>query len=75
MQALGQGRTWRYISRMRALYTAILYFGSFLTLGWLGRRLIDNWMLHHGEDLSEVQAQAGEDRRKQPRFLLGVWRR
>ena len=60
---------------MRALYTAILYFGSFLTLGWLSKRFIDEWMAHHGEDLSEVQNQAGENRHKQPRFLLGVWRK
>ena len=60
---------------MRALYTAILYFGSFLALGWAAKHLLDKWMAHHGEDLSEVQKQAGDNRRKQPRFLLGIWRK
>ena len=60
---------------MRALYTGILYFGSFLALGWLAKRSLDKWMAHHGETLSEVQDQAGDDRRKQPRFLLGIWRK
>ena len=60
---------------MRALYTAILYFGTFLALGWLGKRFIDKWMARHGEDLSEVQDQAGDNRRKQSRFLLGIWRK
>ena len=60
---------------MRALYTAILYFGSFLMLGWIAKRVLDKWMAQHGEDLSEVQSQAGERRRKDPRFLLGVWRK
>jgi hypothetical protein len=60
---------------MRALYTAVLYFGSFVVLGWFGKRLLDKWTAQHSENLSEVQDQAGEDRHKQPRFLLGVWRR
>jgi hypothetical protein len=32
-------------------------------------------MAQHGESLTEDQRQAGEDRHKQPRFLLGVWRK
>jgi hypothetical protein len=60
---------------MRALYTAILYFGSFLVLGWIAKRALDKWMARHSEDLSEIQSQAGEPRRKVPRFLLGVWRK
>jgi len=60
---------------MRALYTAILYFGSFLVLGWIAKRVLDKWMAQHGENLSEVQEQAGENRRKEPRFLLGAWRK
>ena len=60
---------------MRALYTAILYFGSFLVLGWIAKRALDKWMSSHGEHLSEIQSQAGESRRKSPRFLLGVWRK
>ena len=60
---------------MRALYTAVIYFGTFLVLGWFGKRVLDQWMAHHGEDLSEVQNQAGVNRHKQPRFLLGIWRK
>jgi hypothetical protein len=60
---------------MRALYTAILYFGSFLVLGWIAKRVLDKWMAQHSETLPEVQSQAGENRRKEPRFLLGVWRK
>ena len=32
---------------MRALYTAVLYFGSFLVLGWFGKRLLDKWTAQH----------------------------
>jgi hypothetical protein len=32
-------------------------------------------MAQHSETLTEIQRQAGENRRKVPRFLLGVWRR
>ncbi len=60
---------------MRALYTAILYFGSFLVLGWIAKRVLDKWMAQHSETLTEVQGQAGDNRRRQPRFLLGVWRK
>jgi hypothetical protein len=60
---------------MRALGTAILYFGSFLVLGWIAKRALDKWMAQHGENLSEIQSQAGERRHKNPRFLLGVWRK
>jgi len=60
---------------MRALYTAILYFGSFLVLGWAAKRVLDKWMAQHSEHLTEVQSQAGENRRKGPRFLLGAWRK
>jgi type II secretory pathway predicted ATPase ExeA len=60
---------------MRALHTAILYFGSFLALGWFAKRVLDKWMAQHSETLTEIQRQAGENRRKVPRFLLGVWRK
>ena len=54
---------------MQALFNAAIYFGIFLAIGfaakwWLGRRSVD---------LSEMQGQAGADR-KQRRFLLGSWR-
>jgi hypothetical protein len=58
---------------MRALLTAIIYFGTFLTIGYFGKRLLDRWMDRHGTNLSDVQDQAGDGRRKQPGFLLGTW--
>ncbi|MBX3498251.1 MAG: hypothetical protein KF889_02315 [Alphaproteobacteria bacterium] len=54
---------------------AIIYFGTFLAVGSVARRLIDRWMDSRGVDLTEVQAQMGENRRKQIGFLLGVWYR
>jgi hypothetical protein len=60
---------------MRALATAVIYFGSFLVLGYGAKRLLAHWMDRHGEELDEVQAQAGESGRKGGSFLLGVWRK
>ncbi|MCW5741743.1 MAG: hypothetical protein KIT67_16415 [Alphaproteobacteria bacterium] len=60
---------------MDALAVAIIYFGTFLAVGSVARRLIDRWMDSRGVDLTEVQAQMGENRRKQIGFLLGVWYR
>ena len=60
---------------MRALATAVVYFGSFLLLGYGAKRLLDSWMDRHGEGLDEVQAQAGDSARKNGAFLLGVWRK
>jgi len=58
-----------------ALVTAIIYFGTFLALGYFTKRAIDRWMSRHGETLTEVQDQGGDDGRKGGSFLLGVWRR
>ncbi len=60
---------------LEALATAILYFGTFLVVGYGGRWLIDRWMGTRGVHLTEVQDQMGENRRKQTGFLLGVWYR
>jgi hypothetical protein len=60
---------------MSALATAALYVGSFLLLGYGAKRLLARWMKQHGEELGEVQAQAGESGRKGGSFLLGVWRK
>ena len=46
---------------MRALATAVLYFGSFLLLGYGAKRLLAIWMDRHGASLDDVQAQAGDD--------------
>jgi hypothetical protein len=59
---------------MSALAVALIYFGAFLTIGWVAKRLIDRWMGQHGVELEEVQAQAGPNRRQRRMFLLGAWR-
>ena len=56
---------------MRALMTAVVYFGTFLTVGYVAKRLLDRWMARHGEHLPEVQAQ-GRNGGRQDRFLLGT---
>jgi hypothetical protein len=55
---------------MRALVIALIYFGSFLVIGAVAKR----WLDRRGVDLSDVQAQAGPNRRKRRVFLLGSWR-
>lgn len=60
---------------MYALFVATLYFGTFIVIGWIAKRFIDRWMEHKGVGLSEVQAQAGPNRRERTVFLLGVWRK
>jgi MFS superfamily sulfate permease-like transporter len=55
---------------MRALATGLIYFGIFLAIGFAIRR----WMRRHDVDLSDVQAQAGSNRRPRKVFLLGAWR-
>lgn len=60
---------------MRAFLTAVLYFGTFLTIGYAARRLIDRWMGRRGVDPSDAMTPGRGDGDKRPRFLLGVWRR
>jgi hypothetical protein len=55
---------------MRALVVGIIYFGSFIAIGLAARW----WMRRNGVELSDVQRQAGQNRRKRTLFLLGVWR-
>jgi hypothetical protein len=59
---------------MRALLTAIVYFGSFLAIGLITKRVIGRWMGRRNLDLSEIQGQAGPRRGKRRVFLLGFWR-
>jgi hypothetical protein len=59
---------------MRALMMAVVYFGTFLSIGYVGKRLLDKWMARHGEHLNEVQAQGKNGgSRGHDRFLLGTW--
>jgi hypothetical protein len=57
-----------------ALAVAIIYFGSFITLGFVAKRVLDKTMRRSGETLEEIHAQAGPNRGKRTVFLLGVWR-
>jgi len=59
---------------MRALVTAVIYFGSFLAIGLVAKLTIGRWMNCRNLDLSEIQAQAGPRRGKRRVFLLGFWR-
>jgi hypothetical protein len=59
---------------MKALWTAITYFGAFLVIGLIAKLGLGRWMDRRGAELSDVQAQAGPNRRKRKVFLLGAWR-
>ncbi len=59
---------------MKALQTAMIYFGSFLAIGLIARVAIGRWMNRSGVDLPDLQAQAGPRREKRRAFLLGAWR-
>ena len=55
---------------MHALFTAAIYFGTFLLIGLAAKRWLSRTV-----DLSDVQGQAGADRKPRRVFLLGVWRK
>ena len=59
---------------MRALSVAAIYFGFFLSIGWLAKHLLDGWMDRCGVSLDEVHRQAGP-RGQRTVFLLGAWRK
>jgi hypothetical protein len=59
---------------MRALVTAVIYFGTFLAIGMIAKAALGKWMKRKGADLSDIHAQAGPNRRKRRVFLLGAWR-
>lgn len=59
---------------MRALFVATIYFGTFLTIGWVAKRMLDHWMDRRGVGLDEVHTQAGR-RGERTVFLLGAWRK
>jgi cold shock CspA family protein len=59
---------------MRALVTALIYFGSFLAIGQIAKLVISRWMIRRNLDLFDIQARAGPNRRKRRVFLLGFWR-
>jgi hypothetical protein len=51
--------------------TAVVYFGTFLVVGYVAKRLLDRFLAKNG-DLREVQKQY-KGGGKQDRFLLGIW--
>ena len=55
---------------MRALETFVIYVAPFLIIGIAAKLL----MKRRGVDLSDVQAQAGPNRKARKVFLLGAWR-
>jgi hypothetical protein len=57
---------------MRALETATVYFGTFLVIGYVAKRLLDRYMTKNGSDLRELREQ-NKGGGKQSRFLLGGW--
>jgi hypothetical protein len=59
---------------MRALVTAVVYFGSFLGLGMIAKLAVSRFMRRRDIDLAEIQAQAGSRRGKRRVFLLRFWR-
>jgi flagellar biosynthesis/type III secretory pathway M-ring protein FliF/YscJ len=62
------------MSLMRALMTAIIYFGSFLGIGVIAKTVVSRFTRRRDIDLAEVQAQAGPRRGRRQVFLLGFWR-
>ncbi|WIM14097.1 hypothetical protein [Enhydrobacter sp.] len=59
---------------MKAVWTAVIYFGSFLALGLAAKVALGRWTKRHDVDLAGIQAQAGPNRRQRRLFLLGAWR-
>jgi hypothetical protein len=57
---------------VRALVTAVIYFGSFLFIGYWAKRLLDRYMAKNGSDLRDLQSE-NKGGREQQRFLLGGW--
>ena len=52
---------------MQALFTATVYFGTFIAIG-----LVARWWLRRTGGLPDVQSGGGTPPKQ--RFLLGVWR-
>ena len=55
---------------MRALVNVAIYLLPFLAIAAIANR----WMTRKGVELADVQAEGDPNRKKRPRFLLGIWR-
>ena len=60
---------------MDALAVLLIYLVPFFAIGIVAKKLIDAWMARNGVELREIREQAGPNRRKPTRFLLGIWYR
>ena len=60
---------------MWALVVGVIYFGSFIAVGWVASVLARYLMKQYGADLADVHGQAGERRQAREVFLLGAWRK
>jgi hypothetical protein len=58
-----------------ALAVLLIYLVPFFAIGIVAKKLVDAWMAKNGATLGEIQEQAGPNRRKPTRFLLGIWYR
>ena len=57
-----------------AVVVAVIYFGSFIAVGFIAKRVLDKTMRRSSETLEEIHHQAGPNRGKRTVFLLGAWR-
>ena len=55
---------------MNALLTLAIYITPFLLIG-IAAKL---WIRRKAVTLSDVQAEGDPNRKRRPRFLLGIWR-
>jgi hypothetical protein len=53
----------------RAIVTAVLYFGTFLVVGWLAKAALDRWIKDRGMNPSDTIPPGASH----SRFLLGAW--
>jgi hypothetical protein len=60
----------REAEHLGALLTVAVYITPFLLIG-LAAKI---WIKRKGVDLSDVQAEGDPNRKRRPRFLLGIWR-
>jgi hypothetical protein len=58
-----------------AITVAVIYFGSVIAFGAIARIVCARLMGRYGVELSDVQEQAGTNRRELDVFLLGAWRK
>jgi hypothetical protein len=58
-----------------ALTVAVIYFGSFIVLAFIAKKVCAWLMRRHGVDLRDIQEQAGQNRSARHVFLLGIWRK